>query len=385
MTCWNKPAPCNVVIVDSVACECLNDQSDLVSERYMKNTLMQCTLGLFATSAAMAEFQFDEDGLRGDFGEVQVTGRFSASAQTADIEPLATNGDTSGNAVDGTAAFDVEYTTNNAIVLGLAGEFDSRFDDIEDFERDEIYVYIASDWGRVELGENDGPGDTLSFHAPRVGLGQVRGDFGRYDGTVALLSAYDSRDAAKITYLSAPLGDFRWGISYAPNFDINRRDPDPERRLLQNDVIEIAGQFNTIVDGTTFGASLAYVTGEATGEAGREDIESIGIGIEVGRGPITIGAAFVDRGRSNLLPTSADRSEWNGGISWRDDDWSVAASFARSNEGDRDIMRYGIGGVYEFRRIYYATLDLVFYSEDNVAAVDRDARIAILELGVRFR
>ena len=337
-----------------------------------------------AGGVSHAEITIGDDGIKGDYGKVQLRGRFSVSAQGAIIDPIVPTGDTEDGRFDGSARLSAEYTTDNAIIFGIEGEIDSGNDEIEGFERDELYVYLASDWGRVEIGENDGPADTLSFHAPTTGLGQVRGDFARYQGTIALLSPYDTRDAAKVTYLSPPAGGFRGGVSYSPEFNINENDPDPTRRLLQEDVVEIAGQYNTAIAGTAIGVSAAYVTGTATGLAGRGDIESWSIGTELTRGDFTLGAAYVDEGLSNLPVTTDARSEWNAGLIYRQDKWSVAASTAVSDERGGEITRYGVGGIYQFDNNIYVASDVVFYREAFDLVPDREATVGLVEVGIRY-
>ncbi len=347
-------------------------------------TLALTTASIISGPIASAEIQFGKDGLAGDFGKVQLRGRFSASVQAALIEPLAPGEGRNDSNLDGSARISLEYITDSAIVIGIVGEVDSGNVEIEGFERDEFYAYIAADWGRIEIGENDGPGDTLSFHAPTTGLGQVRGDFARYTGSVALLSPYDTRDAAKITYLSPPIGGFRGGVSYSPEFNINEHDPNPLRRLLQDDVVEVAGQYNTVAGGVTFGVSGSYVTGSAVGVAGREDIQSWGIGTEFNRGAWTLGAAYVDRGRSNLLPTAKTRNEWNAGVLWDGEKWSVAGSVAISQEGNLDISRYGVGGTYDLTDNVYVAVDAVLYKEEFDTGLSRDGTVGLVELGARF-
>ncbi len=339
---------------------------------------------------AFAEWSFDENGLRGDFDRISVRGGLVASAQIASIDPLTSNGDSSGSDVDAAARLDIGYTTDNALVFGIAGQVDTAFGDISDFERNELNLYLAAEWGRIELGENDGPADRLSFAAPRVGLGQVRGDFGRYLGSVALLTPYDSRDAAKLTFLSAPLNGFRAGISYAPNFDINRDNPDPEFRQLQSNVVEIAAQYNAVFEGTAIGFSFAWVRGDADEATEREDIDSFGAGFELRRGRLTIGGAWLDRGRSNLpiledpLLGGDDSNEINAGIRWEETDWSVAASIANSEENGQDISRIGIGGTWRFRKYYYLAGDFVHYETDLPVGITLDGNALLLEAGVRF-
>lgn len=335
---------------------------------------------------AVGEITFDDDGLTGDFGKLQLRGRFGASLQAGVFAPVedpnaATETDT---VIDGSARLSLEYTADNAWIFGVAADIDSGQEQIEGFERDEFYIYAASEFGRIEIGENDGPADTLSFHAPRVGLGQVRGDFARYSGSVALLSPYDSRDAAKVTYLSPPIDGLRFGVAYAPEFEINVDDPVLTRRFIQRDVVEFGAQYVQPIGDFILGASAAYITGSSDPTTGREDIESWSAGLELRRGKLTAGAAYVDRGQSNLLASAANESEWNAGLSWRDGRWAVAGSVAIGDEGGGTVSRYGLGGEYDITQNVYIAADAVVFEEEDALGLTRDGAVGLVEIGLRF-
>ncbi len=343
------------------------------------------TAVLMAAAPAMGDISFGEDGLTGDFGKVQLRGRFGASVQASLFDPVEdpTAGTSTDIVIDGSAQLSLQYIADNAWVFGAVADADSGQEEIEGFERDEFFVYAASEYGRIEIGENDGPADTLSFHAPRVGLGQVRGDFARYTGSVALLSPYDSRDAAKVTYLSPPIEGLRFGIAYAPEFEINSDDPVPIRRFIQEDVVEFGAQYVRPVGEFVIGASGAYITGSSDPVTQREDIESWSAGLEVRRGKLTAGAAYVDRGLSNLLATAQDENEWNAGVSWEDEGWEIAGSVTTGDENGGTVLRYGIGGKYEIRPNVYVAADAVAFEEDRLGT-SRDGAVGIVKLGVRF-
>jgi len=341
---------------------------------------------VIAATPAVGEITFGDAGLTGDFGKVQLRGRFGASVQAGAFDPVEdpladTQSDT---AIDGNARLSLEYTADNAWVFGIVADVDSGQEQIEGFERDEFYVYAASEYGRIEIGENDGPADTLSFHAPRVGLGQVRGDFARYTGSVALLSPYDSRDAAKVTYLSPPIEGPRFGIAYAPEFEINADDPVATRRFLQENVVEFGAQYVRPVGGVVLGVSGSYIVGASDPVTGREDIESWSAGLELRRGKLTAGAAYVDRGQSNLFATAPDESEWNAGLSWEDERWAVAGSVAIGDEGGGTVSRYGVGGEYDITQNVYVAADAVLYEEEDALGTTRDGAVGVVEIGVRF-
>lgn len=339
---------------------------------------------------AIAQVTIDGDGLRGDFGAIQVRGNVELSIQGAAIDPVGpppaapNRVDRVGSAVDASARVSIEYISDNAWVFGLAADVDTGNVDIANFERDELYLYVAADWGRIEFGENDGPADTLSFHAPQVGLGQVRGDFARYSGSVALLSVYDTRDAAKITYLSSPSDGFRFGISYSPEFSINEQDPIPTRRLIQNDVIELGAQYIAPVGDWVVGISGAYVSGTSDPATGRGDLKSWGAGLELRRDKLVFGAAYLDRDQSNLSRLAPAESEWNAGLSWQEAEWSVAASVAVSDEAEGTVSRFGVGGEFDVTENVFVRADVVAIETELVSGSTRDGTVGVMEIGLRF-
>ena len=322
--------------------------------------------------------------LRAEFGRTEFRGRLAASLQGALIEPLEPGGSSTGGRFDASVRLSLRHTTDRAIRLGLVGEFDRVENDADGFDRDEFYVYVSSDWGRLELGENDGAADRLSLHAPSTGLDQVRGDFARYAGTRALFSPYDSRDAVKLTWLSPPSSGWRAGLSFAPEFVIDEDDPDPADRLRQERVIEAGLQRTLTIRDTVIGISAALVRGSASDPAEREDIDSVGLGTQLSHGRWMFGVAYVDRNRSNLRPGAEPRTEWNAGIEYTDRPWSVAASVATGEERGGSISRYGFGGVFSWTDNAYVALDLVRFEERPAGDPVASATTGLLELGLRY-
>ncbi len=107
-------------------------------------------------------------------------------------------------------------TTPSGVIIGANVEKTNQDRETEALNTGEIYGFIASDWGRLEVGKQDGPADTLAFSAPVIALGQVRGDFSRYAGSQALLKPLDTQDSFKVIYLSPPVSGFRAGVSWSP-------------------------------------------------------------------------------------------------------------------------------------------------------------------------
>lgn len=333
---------------------------------------------------AQAQVSVGRDGVTFEHGAWTASGRAAIAGQVAAFEPIMGGDQDTAFEFDASALITIQYEAANGYLFGVRSEIDTGNRRVEEFERDEIYAFAATEWGRLEVGENDGPADTLSFHAPVVGLGQVRGDFARYTGSVALLSPVDSRDSFKVTYLSPPQRGVRLGVSYAPNFRLNADAADPRDRFIQEDVVEFAAQHVRSLGAWVAGVSGAYVTGAADQRTEREDIESWSVGGQVARGPLIVGAAYVDRGRSNLRSTADPRAEVNAGVSWRADRWVAAASYAETREEDEVERRYGLGGEFEITRDVYVRADFVRLTDNRDFAADREGWVGLTEIGFRF-
>lgn len=99
-----------------------------------------------------------------------------AAAQAAVFEDDDPQTDSPDAKVDLFARLNAQWTSPGGIIIGVNAEQNSRRRASEVLEAGEIYGFVASDYGRIEVGLQDGPADTLAFAAPLVALGQVRGE-----------------------------------------------------------------------------------------------------------------------------------------------------------------------------------------------------------------
>lgn len=273
------------------------------------------------------------------------------------------------------ARINAQWTSPGGIIIGFNAEQNSRRRASEVLEAGEIYGFVASDYGRVEVGLQDGPADTLAFAAPLVALGQVRGEFSRYAGTQALLRALDTQDAFKVIYLSPPVGGLRGGVSYSPKVRRNADAVDLRDRIDVNDAFEFGVQYQQPVGDWILGASGGYATGQADPITTRADLNSWSVGAEARRGPLRIGAAYVDRGDSNRLDRGFDQWEVNGGVGWVTPGWGVASSVALTRASDRENRLIGVGGFYQLHPNIQIRADVVSFREERFL-VSTDSGIA---------
>jgi hypothetical protein len=321
--------------------------------------------------------------LERQLGPVNVELRVGAGAQAGAFEEPQTN--VSGDDSDFTwsASLNVERVTDGGALFGIHIEVDDGGREVEDLARDELYLFYSSDIGRFELGEQDGAADVLSLRAPLVGLGQVRGEFARYAGSSALLSPFDTSDAAKVVYVSPPFSGLRFGASYAPKFELNERDPNPRNRTVQRDGVELGVQYQRPVNEWALGVSAAWVGAKADAITQRADIDSWSIGWQARREKLVIGGAYVDRGDSNrLAPTRQD--EVNLGVAWREEKWGVALSTAIGQSEAVDSRLVGFGAYWNLGQYFVVRGDVVHIEERRPSVPTDSGFVAVVELGIEF-
>jgi hypothetical protein len=321
-----------------------------------------CSAMLASASTALAQDDRDGDGalprLEVQWEGIDIRLTAGAAAQGAvfdDDDPLTDSPDAQ---VDLFARLNAQWTSPGGIIIGANVEQNSRRRASEVLEAGEIYGFVASDYGRIEVGLQDGPADTLAFAAPLVALG-----------------ALDTQDAFKVIYLSPPVRGLRGGVSYSPKVRRNAAAVDVRERIEVDDAFEFGVQYQQPVGDWILGASGGYATGQADPATTRADLNSWSVGAEARRGPLRIGAAYVDRGDSNRLERGFDQWEVNGGVGWITPGWGVAGSVALTRASDRENRLIGIGGFYQLHPNIQIRADVVSFREERFL-VSTDSGIA---------
>jgi len=346
----------------------------------MPRTLGGVALGavMLAAGAAHADEGLPRLQVQWEGFDIRLTGGAAAQGAVFNDDDPAT--DSPDAKVDLFARINAQWTSPDGIIIGFNAEQNSRRRASEVLEAGEIYGFVASDYGRVEVGLQDGPADTLAFAAPLVALGQVRGEFSRYAGSQALLRALDTQDAFKVIYLSPPIGGLRGGVSWSPKVRRNATAVDSRDRIEVNDAFEFGLQYQLPVGDWILGASGGYATGKADPLTTRADLDSWSVGAEVRRGPLRIGGAYVDRGDSNRLDRGFDQWEVNGGVGWVTPEWGVAGSAACTKASDRKNRLFGVGGFYQLHPNIQLRADVVQFREERFGISADDGIVSIVEV-----
>jgi Gram-negative porin len=344
----------------------------------------RCRAPLLATSLLALMAAAPAGALDYQLGEVGVEVILAASAQGAAYQDGPDGASDSDSTLLAFARLNLEWISDVGRVYGIRAEAQNGTRRSEDLAADEIYAYFASELGRFELGRQDGAADVMSFHAPVMALGQIRGDFSQYAGINASLSPTDTRDSPKLVYLSPPVRGVRFGVSYAPEFTVNEDAADPRRRIVQDNAIEAAAQYSRpLARDWSLGASVAFARGSADPQTQRRDLSSWSTGLELRREELVIGAAYVDNGDSiDLVPV--DEREWNAGVAWRTERWGAAVSWARNESIPVDFSLVGAGGFYLINEHIVLRADAVFIDERPRVGARGSYHVLLIEVGVEL-
>jgi hypothetical protein len=340
---------------------------------------MACGTGPAAQAAIpeLPQLRIERGGL-----DIRVGGVLSG--QTALVEENRPGKARLRTGYDASVRINAEWVTESGLLFGAYVDQGRISRETEVLETGEAFGFVSSVFGRVEVGLQDGGNEQLAFRAPIVGLGQIRGDFSRYAGTQALLVAPDTGDAFKIVYLSPPVAGFRAGVSWAPKFQRNQRDPDPRDRTILRDAIEIGANFQQPLGDWVLGVSTGYVTARAAPETGRQGLKAWNIGLDARTGPLRIGGSYVDRGDSNRRSPGFNQREINAGIAWVTPKWGVSGSVSRATATSERNRVIAAGGYYALNRNIQLRADLARFVERETGRNPRRGIVGLVELALLF-
>jgi hypothetical protein len=339
-------------------------------------------LALLSAPAAAAIPELPELRLQRGGLDIRIGGVLSG--QTALVEENRPGPARLATGYDASVRVNAEWVTSGGLLFGAYVDQGRISRETEVLQTGEAFGFISSDFGRLEVGLQDGGNEQLAFRAPILGLGQVRGDFSRYAGSQALLVAPDTGDAFKIVYLSPPVAGFRAGVSWAPKFQRNQREPDPQDRTILTNAVEIGANFQQPLGDWVLGVSGGYVTARAAPETGRKGLNAWNIGFDARSGPLRIGGSYVDRGDSNRRTPGFNQREISAGVAWTMPRWGVSASMARTTASSERNRLLAVGGFYALNRNIQLRADLTRFVERETGRNPRRGVVGLMELAFLF-
>jgi len=196
-----------------------------------------------------------------------------------------------------------ETTLDNGLTVGAHFEFDA--DGADSMTSDESYVYFSGDWGRVNVGTENGAGYLLQVAAPSAdanidGISTYVGPFTAQTNFTGAQMGYTmaaSGKIDKITYLSPVMSGFQAGVSFTPDVE------NSSTSVGINVDTNVAGDY-----GEAYELALRY----------EGDFENVGV---------IAGAGYAIAKENGSSTTTDDNEEWNIGL-------------------DLDVAAFGIGAIY---------------------------------------
>lgn len=292
-----------------------------------------------------------------------------------------------------------ETTLDNGLTVGIHFEVEADGNYGDSFDVEESYMYMSGQWGRVNVGEEDGAAFLLQVAAPAadanldgirqlvqpvdytLALADATGLYGATGGEGRFLDGFDyDQDiagyATKITYLTPVLNGFQAGASYTPDVDEATRDNVGVGGISLDDLdeaygeaFELAGryegQWNAL--GFALGAGYSHVVLErdADGATADEEIFNAGVanvdlddrtawnvGADFDYGAFGLGVVYMqdDLGYNNdaeedvlVIGVDYTTGPFKLGASWLNQDNEIGP-----NAGEIETDRYTGGVVYTY-------------------------------------
>lgn len=299
--------------------------------------------------------------------------------------------------------------------LEFGGRIELQTSTSDDTNSDETNVWMQGNWGRLELGDQDGAGSELVVMSPYVGIGQTRGSFSDYvpaadrgyrsseSGNDTFLKATDTQDATKITYYTPRFFGFRMGASFAPE-----RDDSADGEQVQfsstagdhEDAFEIGAHYEREVGEFAFELGGQYTGAASKDGSTLEEISAWALGAQAAYRGFTFGGGYKHDGDSGQTTGTADDNVtgWNLGLTYEKGPWGVGLSYAELDFDDAAVpfevtgatgaggtfTAYGVGGAYTLAPGLSLGADLIFFDRNRVTGADTDGYVLVTEVKAAY-
>ena len=261
---------------------------------------------------------------------------------------------------------DVSGVADNGMAYGFKVEINANTDD--GTVADEARLELSGDWGRLQLGDEDGAEDTMNYGGESLmgATGGIDGDFGDVLIRIGSAPSYptiagDTSDATKVTYYSPRFSGFQFGASLTPTPNTG-------------DNFKVDGAWeNHYGLGVNYDNSFGDIRVQASGvfsaatsnNTGVEDVSAWSVGGVVGMGPFGAGANFTSNGDS-FLAAGDDSYYWDVGAYFEIGQIYVSAGYFSSTVewaggGNDEFTSFAVTGDYNVAPGLgvYAEIDLI--------------------------
>ncbi|MEM7022534.1 MAG: porin [Pseudomonadota bacterium] len=307
-------------------------------QRLLLGTTALAGAGMLFTSTAMAQ----DGGL-----EVVLSGftEFGVAAASGDTLDNSTKNQNYNFFTDSEIQIRVNGLTDGGVRYGA--KIEVGFDNPSSATIDEVGLFFSGNFGRVELGRDDGAEDLIF-----VGAEDAQAGTGGIDGDTANLNNVqfaDTGDAVKATYFTPRIAGFQAGFSWTPDGDDNQNGNgntafnagDDNRKNSAGGGINwvgVLGPVDLTVSAVGLYADVKGGGGTQTANGFRDDQKAYAFGALLGFGGLSFGASFNDfKGPQEGGGSSADEGKiLSFGLAYGFGPANVSVGFDRNWNDDAD-------------------------------------------------
>lgn len=300
-------------------------------------------------------------------------------------------------------SFTGETTLDNGLTVGYNGTlFQENNEDGSNVttgaEVERSYLYFSGNWGRVNLGRENGAAYLLQVSAP--------GADANIDGQDIAVSFYNAENVRqdykhvstetqyndKITYLTPKFNGFQAGVSYATT-DEAKSNSDRFGNAAKNstefkDIMEIAARYDGEFSGVGVHAGAGY--SKANNDQAAKDFDAYNVGLKFTFDSFGLGAAYLNEDAGTTGTSAYKARTWTVGGDYTYGAYTFGVNYfnTKNKAADADLDRWTVGAGYTFGPGMKFNGVLGFYNGDNVlnngTAANNDATVFTIGTDIQF-
>lgn len=281
-----------------------------------------------------------------------------------------------------------------------------------DAKTEESYLYMSGNWGRVNLGRENGAAYLLQVAAPAAdsnidgmdidfsfvdlasatAFGQVDQDY-QHSGPLNGQAGREAQYADKITYLTPKFNGFQAGVTYTPSYDsLNQSN------YFGSQPGNLVGGFEHVMegavryDGEYSGVGIHLGGGYTSAQqqieiAGSDDYNEWNAGAKFTWEGFGFGGAY--KSDNGGVGTGADHNDWTVGADYTYGAYTFGATYFNAEAddlgGSNELDRYTVGASYTYGPGMSFRGAVAYYDYDSVVAGgDNEAIVGTVGTDVQF-
>ncbi len=282
---------------------------------------------------------------------------------------------------DGEVWFLGDYKHDNGMRFGARVELEVFASSTSEDTISQHFIFVQSDYGRVEAGSRYSAAYQMHYAAPVVGLPLNSGWVTVFipanpDSTVAFVTPavstfidYGDKENT-LTYYTPRIEGFQLGLSYAPAIsftgDGKNFPVEADRNTEYHNGFSVG--VNYVEDFNDLGVAISagYRRSDAPNEvidAGGEDYQAVSVGTALTYAGVTIGGSYANSidgqvtfdADSGLIVNSTEGQSWDVGVAYGQGPWTIGAGYFQGAVEGAPSGTPGFIGTGNEDKLYAAT------------------------------